>query len=483
MAEVRLEQSFPHPRERLWRALTEPELLSGWFMPTDLRAVPGSRFTIFAGTFPGFLGPVSGEVRQVVPRERLVTVWEGEKLHTRMVWELTSTEQGCRLQVVQSGFFGAPAELRARALRATYQELFTERLPALLDRLAAGRARRWAPPPASTRRPPYRNTAAAIWERGRRLGPTSRPSTPPRSSAVQWGMIRPAVPVRSLIDPPASAAAPRRPGRRADRSHRPRNRSESTGWVRTAASTSAAALIVAVVLAALAYQPQGRPGYPDGSAGSTYWDGPAMAIQPPRSTPTPSPAAVQSPTEDAASRPSSGSERLDQRRPEQSAGAEPAAPAGDSGDRPPAGDSDDRFVPEGESTTGPARLGETGTSPSGTPESTQVPASPSVMPLIADLTSTGLPLLGGRQVTVSVANPGPTEVEDWEVVLDVGKQAVVDVTGANYRREGNRVYLIPSEPLAAGEEQRVQFRIVAPVLGLLGATDPLTCTINGRPCQ
>lgn len=112
-----------------------------------------------------------------------------------------------------------------------------------------------------------------------------------------------------------------------------------------------------------------------------------------------------------------------------------------------------------------------------------MPASPSVMPLIADLTSTGLPLLGGRQVTVSVANPGPTEVEDWEVVLDVGKQEVVDVTGANYRREGNRVYLIPSEPLAAGEEQRVQFRIVAPVLGLLGATDPLTCTINGRPCQ
>ncbi|MGH3683363.1 MAG: SRPBCC family protein, partial [Natronosporangium sp.] len=138
MAEVRLEVDLAHPPDRVWQALTTARLLGAWFMPTDLEPREGSRFTLDPGTLAGFLGLVSGELLEVVAEHRLVMLWQGEKLHTRVVWELAETAAGCRVQLVQTGFIGAPAALRRRALRDTYIRLFAEQLPAVLDRIATG---------------------------------------------------------------------------------------------------------------------------------------------------------------------------------------------------------------------------------------------------------------------------------------------------------------------------------------------------------
>ena len=35
------EQTYPHPPERVWRALTEPAELGAWLMPTDFVALAG----------------------------------------------------------------------------------------------------------------------------------------------------------------------------------------------------------------------------------------------------------------------------------------------------------------------------------------------------------------------------------------------------------------------------------------------------------
>jgi uncharacterized protein YndB with AHSA1/START domain len=40
-----VECDLPEPPEKVWRALTVPELLAAWLMPNDIRAEVGSRFS------------------------------------------------------------------------------------------------------------------------------------------------------------------------------------------------------------------------------------------------------------------------------------------------------------------------------------------------------------------------------------------------------------------------------------------------------
>ncbi len=52
---VRVERRFPHPIEKVWRAVTEPEHLGQWFpSPVELELRPGGamRFAAFAGDAP-----------------------------------------------------------------------------------------------------------------------------------------------------------------------------------------------------------------------------------------------------------------------------------------------------------------------------------------------------------------------------------------------------------------------------------------------
>jgi uncharacterized protein YndB with AHSA1/START domain len=183
MAEVRLVVDLAHPAERVWRALTEARLLGAWFMPTDLELREGGRFTLHPGILPGFLGPVSGELTELAAPHRIGMLWRGEKLHTRVTWQVTGTASGCRLQVRQTGFIGAPAAPRHRALRDTYTQLFEGRLPVLLDRLASGAAGPGGPAGSVAVAAPHRaagrgrrtggNVAVGAWSAGRTLGPVA----------------------------------------------------------------------------------------------------------------------------------------------------------------------------------------------------------------------------------------------------------------------------------------------------------------------
>lgn len=67
--------------------------------------------------------------------------------------------------------------------------------------------------------------------------------------------------------------------------------------------------------------------------------------------------------------------------------------------------------------------------------------------------------------------------------MDVGDQTVTDVSGARYDRDGTTAIFTPLEPeFAAGSSTGFSFNLTAPVLGLLGASDPTGCQIDGRPC-
>ncbi|BCB79718.1 hypothetical protein GCM10022251_40480 [Phytohabitans flavus] len=135
MTEIRIDFDFGHPPAIVWRALTERRQLTRWFIPGDLEPIQGSQFQLLPESLPGFDGPISGQVLEVSAERRLVMRWKGEQLHARVTWELKPRPEGCLLMVSQSGFLGVRGSVRRQALVSTYDRLFGERLPAVLDGL------------------------------------------------------------------------------------------------------------------------------------------------------------------------------------------------------------------------------------------------------------------------------------------------------------------------------------------------------------
>lgn len=131
MAELRLEVDLLHPRGRVWRALTEPELLGTWFQPIDEhgRVRPTSEL-------PGFEA-FDLEVVEAEAPERLTWRWHGLDFSSDVHWELAPEAAGCRLRVRQTGFLGSHEVSRRKALFDGYPSMF-DRLKVLLDRMASG---------------------------------------------------------------------------------------------------------------------------------------------------------------------------------------------------------------------------------------------------------------------------------------------------------------------------------------------------------
>lgn len=125
-----------HPAERIWRALTEEKLLSQWL------------------ELPGFAPVSEAEVTGVEGQRRLAMLWGNDDLSTRLVWELTSTPDGATLALRQSCVYGEWADEEREEVRAAYDGVLHERLPAILDWLAFQDVDLNAPMPGSPAEPP-----------------------------------------------------------------------------------------------------------------------------------------------------------------------------------------------------------------------------------------------------------------------------------------------------------------------------------------
>ena len=81
---IHIERVFDAPRARVWRAMTEPELVSQWWgrgHRLDIEAMelrPGGRWRFVEHTPDGLQG-FEGHYREIVPEERLVFTfrWDG----------------------------------------------------------------------------------------------------------------------------------------------------------------------------------------------------------------------------------------------------------------------------------------------------------------------------------------------------------------------------------------------------------------------
>lgn len=94
-----------HPPEKVWRALTNPDLLAEWLLPVvNLKVEEGVAFTFKAPPQPGWDGVVNCRFREIEAQRKLSWAWVVGDLDTVVTFTLTPTAAGTRLSLAQSGF-------------------------------------------------------------------------------------------------------------------------------------------------------------------------------------------------------------------------------------------------------------------------------------------------------------------------------------------------------------------------------------------
>ena len=100
------EFDLKHAPEKVWRALTDPELLSQWLLPVvGLTFERGAAFIFRAPPKPGWDGTVDCRFLEIETHRKLSYTWVvGDFIDTVVTFTLTPSESGTRLTLVQSGF-------------------------------------------------------------------------------------------------------------------------------------------------------------------------------------------------------------------------------------------------------------------------------------------------------------------------------------------------------------------------------------------
>ena len=103
---IELEFDLNHPPEKVWRALSDPALLTEWLLPViDLKLEKGASFTLKTQPQPGWDGTVNCRFLEIEPQKKLSYTWiVGDFIDTVVTFTLARTKSGTLLSVVQSGF-------------------------------------------------------------------------------------------------------------------------------------------------------------------------------------------------------------------------------------------------------------------------------------------------------------------------------------------------------------------------------------------
>jgi uncharacterized protein YndB with AHSA1/START domain len=102
---ITFEFDLKHPPKKVWRALTDPELLKEWLLPTvGLKLETGADFMLKTQAYPGWDGTVNCRFVEIEPERKLAYSWCVPFLETVVTFTLTPTASGTHLSLVQSGF-------------------------------------------------------------------------------------------------------------------------------------------------------------------------------------------------------------------------------------------------------------------------------------------------------------------------------------------------------------------------------------------
>ncbi len=101
---VIVEREFPHPPEKVWRALTEGSLVEQWLMKNDFQAVAGHSFRLRMEPMPNWNGVIDCQVLSIEAYRSLSYTWSALGLESIVTFTLTPTDAGTHVRMEQSGF-------------------------------------------------------------------------------------------------------------------------------------------------------------------------------------------------------------------------------------------------------------------------------------------------------------------------------------------------------------------------------------------
>lgn len=108
---LRIEEVLPYSRERVWRVLTDPELIARWLMPNDFRLEAGHRFGIDSDPIRacGLSGTGYCEVLAFDEGKMLRIAWtaaheNSRRLDSIVTFTVAPEGTGTRLLIEHDGF-------------------------------------------------------------------------------------------------------------------------------------------------------------------------------------------------------------------------------------------------------------------------------------------------------------------------------------------------------------------------------------------
>jgi uncharacterized protein YndB with AHSA1/START domain len=126
-----------HSPERVWKALTDSQALSRWYLDNDFSPIVGHRFTFRPAQESGFAGLLCGQVILVDPPYRLVYRFTGSGIQqeTMVTWSLRSQDAGTLLTLQHTGF-NDTAVTFLESIMTVCPGRFLDALPDVLDTTA-----------------------------------------------------------------------------------------------------------------------------------------------------------------------------------------------------------------------------------------------------------------------------------------------------------------------------------------------------------
>ncbi|RAO10595.1 SRPBCC domain-containing protein [Micromonospora noduli] len=136
MIEIGAQVDLSHPAERVWRALTDRELLGRWFAEAETVEGVADRMLLHTSGLPGFEANVEVEVTERQEPDLLVLACDEAGRLSELTCTVTTTKQGCRLELREVSTHGAWSAEQHEPREQQLRQALTVRLPAILDWLA-----------------------------------------------------------------------------------------------------------------------------------------------------------------------------------------------------------------------------------------------------------------------------------------------------------------------------------------------------------
>lgn len=109
--QIELNIFYPHPPERVWKALIDRSALNIWMMPNNFEPRMGHKFQFKSNSLPGLETTIYCEVIELDEPKSLAYTWQDSKTSepSLVIWTLTPVRDGTQLELrhKQAGYVTA----------------------------------------------------------------------------------------------------------------------------------------------------------------------------------------------------------------------------------------------------------------------------------------------------------------------------------------------------------------------------------------